>query len=94
MDERHHNLVPAIVTILALLLTSYVGCYYAMVEPAYMTLSQMIDSRPVAGYSIGGHSLGSTTAFLFGPAHWLDRRIRPGYWQPSDQSPIDSRSDP
>jgi hypothetical protein len=55
----------------------YVGAYYATVIP-YGRHAQGMG--PWYSYGIGGTRLSDEAYVLFGPAHWLDRKARPGTW--------------
>jgi hypothetical protein len=55
----------------AALLAAYVGVYYAMVQPVSENLE---TSTPCYGNN-------QPLEQFFAPVHWLDRHIRPSFWE-------------
>lgn len=53
-----------------LLPAAYMGVYYAMVDRMFLEWG----TTPI--YRVEGDAIG----VLFEPAHWVDRHVRPGYW--------------
>ncbi len=70
---RVRSALIAVILLLAFLLNSYVGTYFAL-----------LDTTQCSGFAgwrgprcrVGGKS----AAALFAPLEWLDLRVRPGYW--------------
>jgi hypothetical protein len=69
---------PAPIIAITLLVVIYFAAYYALVTRSLRDISWW--PRPVgkAHYRVGGKA----ASVAFGPAHYLDRKLRPGYWAP------------
>ena len=62
---------PAVILIAVVALpVGYMGAYYAMVERVFLEYG----STP--NYRVEGDAI----SVLFEPAHWVDRNVRPSYW--------------
>ena len=59
----------ATLVVVAFLTVSYIGAYYALVQRGGSSFG-----GPFVTYRVDG------LRTIFGPAHWLDRKIRPDYW--------------
>lgn len=76
---------------LVLLIGGYVGAYYGMAYPSGSRSMPRLESgiRPQVGlpiYLLGREHyprLDRGTVPFFAPIHWLDRRIRPHFWDPT-----------
>src|SRR3954471_9897530 len=81
IDVVWKHIAPAL-SILAIFAVIYFGAYYATVDRGVVVDLGMWNTFP--SYAVGG----DTAAWLFEPAHSLDREIRPLYWH-SGTLPLD-----
>ncbi len=76
MGQKRSFTVPIVVALVLLLLPSlYVGVYYAMVDYEATISLGRVEWTPT--YSLGG----DTAKVVFSPVHWIDRKVRPDYWE-------------
>jgi hypothetical protein len=64
---------------LAVLLTAYVGAYYALVDVFPVPTA---NGFPPIYRGAGYGSLQKNLRRFFAPIHWLDRRLWPHVWEP------------
>lgn len=68
--------------IVVTLICIYCGAYSAMLSPVVIvdeaSLGMVVSGYREPDFRIGG----VISRFVFAPAIWLDRQIRPEYWQP------------
>jgi hypothetical protein len=66
-----------------ILLWLYVGAYYVMVEPAENRARRRIVPVYPVGYNaeLWEPRYGSLHRWFFAPIHWVDRRLRPHFWE-------------
>jgi hypothetical protein len=79
-DQVKRSILLPVVLILALIVSIYVGTYCATVERG-MGKGATVRPRTPAAYRVPGrvHGFVRTT---FVPINWLDRKIRPQFWEP------------
>jgi hypothetical protein len=66
------------ILVVVLLLAGYAGCYLLQLDPLRLdVLTTPIISVRESKYRVSGR----VAETLFAPANWLDRRIRPDYWE-------------
>jgi hypothetical protein len=89
---RNPSFVHSVAVTLAVLLVMYVGAYYAMVSPVEYVPSQLDAVYwPRKQTDDGRHEpnlhseIDDWFTQLFAPMNWLDRRIRPHVWKPSNR---------
>lgn len=90
MSERKRSTVYGVVgAILLLMVSGYVGAYYWMVHPpipgdetATPIFLKKRMAHPDGGYMVW-HGYRPTLQKFFTPILWIDRRIRPSYWEPT-----------
>lgn len=83
-------------SVFVLLLVAYVGGYVALLSPGELVLldgGSGLRAR-VPAYRVGG----LVPRTIFGPALWVDQRVRPQYWDweelPYGSECMSERSDP
>ena len=72
----HVGIITAILLVIVLLPAAYMGAYYALLKERFYTGPRSPWS-PVPVYHIEASWLDSA----LGPAHDIDREIRPDYWK-------------
>lgn len=85
MSDRKatHFIVPAVVALV--LLGLHVGAYYATVDVKVDTAWRrygVVTVEEATGTSPTYSVWHPWTRPFFAPVHWLDRRIRPQFWEP------------
>lgn len=86
MEDKRSSAVWVVVAAVFMLPVLYFGSYLALMQPGSFALGGTFTKY--ADYRYGG----LYAARFFYPAHLLDRRIRPAYWQDDyalDSSTID-----
>jgi hypothetical protein len=65
--------------VVILLLIGYMLSYFALVDRVALSSGGLLGSSYVLGphYAIEGE----TVYHFFAPAHWIDQRLRPNYWE-------------
>ena len=78
------NRLPLIVAIVLLLLpVLYVGSYFALVDPADRLINDArfyLKMAPMSDYRSGGN----WESRVFWPIERIDRKLRPGTWEPRE----------
>ena len=79
MEEKRSFAVPILAVLLLLLaLSLYVGSYMATVNRVYY-VTAVGDLEVTPDYT---RLAGMPARWCFFPVYWLDRKVRPGYWNP------------
>jgi hypothetical protein len=78
----HNSSLILQVIALVVLLAAYVGAYYSTVVPMEVHRFGMAAfyGDPYRARALG--VLQESWQAFFGPIHWMDRRLRPGTWNP------------
>ena len=86
---RHANTILAALAMVAGILALYSVAYLSLVkEPSDSLLD--IELGPNGIVYLPRYRAGGVVAEVtFAPAHWIDRRVRPGHWGVGPASPYD-----
>lgn len=85
IPNRGSNRLTFLSVVVVLLLGVYFGAYYALVYRALPPVSNIAVGeryRHASQYETGPLPIHSVLSTAFEPAHWLDQKIRPDYWNP------------
>jgi hypothetical protein len=94
--KHHRDLWPAIIAAIVLLATLYVGAYFGTIRrsgnffdefhPQYVrseidtNASGLFGGPRLVEWTDEQHRTQDFLERLFAPIHWIDRRLRPRYW--------------
>jgi hypothetical protein len=94
---KRHWFQVSIRTLLLLItaLSVYLAAYVALVQPVVI-VDEGLGGMVVSGYREPEFRVGGSAAkIMFGPLVWLDRAVRPSYWEPfSDFDAVPSEASP